>query len=259
MEDDQIMGEIVLCVPGRFGSREEVEALVPGFGFELEPGHDDRMVDAFAASAQSEADAAAFARIGDHTAVVYLLSGSVGRDEAESVAEAMLSAACALLDAGGLGVKCESSGTAHTEGAFRALAAEVEAARDALAQDDLDEDATLTLRHKLVSALYDAYVERPIADDHDVYTCGMHLLGAPDVVIAASAIASEDDPGCVDASDLDAFALYVLAEPLARAEVTFRTTEDAPAYAVSPEPCTRYPDGDEFMNPLGYLRLTKLH
>ncbi|MGP4023899.1 hypothetical protein [Actinomadura sp. 3N407] len=102
-------------------------------------------------------------------------------------------------------------------------------------------------------------MKRPIYDGEVLYSCGMHLLGAPEVEIEVDEEQLTED-GVPDlVAHLDALAIYLLTDPRAQ-EIEdgagFRMTEDAPRHVLRTGPCTRYDEDDLFFNPYGHIRLT---
>src|SRR6185369_17605643 len=95
----------------------------------------------------------------------------------------------------------------------------------------------------------------PIGSETDFYSCGMHLLGAPDLIVAQSTIAAVGEA----AELFRTFALYLLAEcPVGKfvSGHTFSIAKDAPRYRVVWEPCANYPQDSYFFNPFGRWRFT---
>ena len=237
----------VLCVLGEWKSLDGVEHTVTqvgGTGFALDREysqleHDPRMPRAFAASADrvapsmNESDLQALER---HRAVAYVLSPPVAAERAQAISQRTLAVAAALLEAGALAVKGESSGIAHGAARWRELAAR------STSSDKLEQ----------ASALHRAWVRRPLGDDGLLYTCGMHLLGARDIEVRESEEV-HDDIGW-----LDLLALYLLAELPERGireGEGFRQAEGGERRILHGVPCTRYPSDDFFFNPYGYWRL----
>lgn len=225
----------------------EMERVAGGFGgfvldreySETEP--DPRMPGAFEASGAAVSfEDADWDAVEDHDTVGYLLSAPMMRELAADTSRRLLDATAALLRAGATAVKSESSGLTH--GRARWL--------------DLAERASGAADEELAAALVSAWVKRPIRDGDLLYSCGMHLLGAPEVEIEDG-----DDLAPGDArTHLDALALYLLTDP--RAEeiedgAGFRLTEDAPRWILR----TGDYDPDDFddldFNPYGYVRLTR--
>jgi hypothetical protein len=104
--------------------------------------------------------------------------------------------------------------------------------------------------------LYQAWVKRPISSGPLLYSCGMHLLAAPDVEVDRGE--REDDlDNWVEL--IDGLGLYLLTERRAleiRDGEGFRLAEDAPRWILRQRLCYRYEEDDFFFNPYGYWRLT---
>lgn len=194
----------------------------------------DRVVSSF-----EEEDEAAIAR---HRAVAYVLSPPMDPNGAQEISARMLRVIGALLDGGGAtAAKGESSGIAHGRKRWLAMA------KRAASSDVLERAAALT----------DAWVRRPL-DDEDrgvLYSCGMHLLGEPDVEM----------PRLIEPMEavrwIDALTIYLTAEKPRgglRDGETFRPTEDDARRVLRARPCERYEDDDFFHNPNGYWNLGEL-
>ncbi|TDD72464.1 hypothetical protein E1293_32795 [Actinomadura darangshiensis] len=246
----EVIPRHVLCVLSSDPGLAEIERIAAGFGgfvldreySEAEP--DPRMPGAFEASmAAASFDEEDWAAVESHHTVAYLLSMPMMRELAADTSRRLLAATAALLRAGAGAVKNESSGITHGRDRWLALAD--------LAADAKDEE--------LASALVAAWVKRPIYDGHVLYSCGMHLLGAPEVEIEVEEAQLTDD-GLPDlVAQLDTLATYLLTDPRA-SEIEdgagFRMTEDAPRRLLRTGPCDRYDEDDFFFNPYGYVRLT---
>jgi hypothetical protein len=240
MGEGQAYPEAVICIPGEWKSRQELVERVAGESggylflgmllMEMETRHtfelqfedaDPRMPSAFNAAGPHWRESEEMARIAGHSSVVYLIGHGGSRTNAES----LMAAAAGLLKAGGLGVKIESTGLAHSPGAWQQL---------------------VDTRH-LFSA-YRAYVVCVTGDD-DVHSCGMHNLGLRDAIVDASV----DD----DALELiRGFTHYVYAEsPVIQDGQTFALSQDAPAYRIHEDEGVRYDEGSLFNNPYGSWRL----
>ncbi|KLD76633.1 hypothetical protein FZ025_16165 [Xanthomonas hyacinthi] len=233
---------IVLCIPGPWQDRSQfLAAIVRGSGgylfagrilrhvqtgdaFELqyEP-RDPRMAAAFAAAGPHWRGSAEMARIDAHASVAYLIGVGGSRVRAE----AMMAAAAALLEAGGLGVKVESSGVAHSAAAWRQLCAE-----------------------RSQCSAHRAYVLN--VTGAQVHSCGMHHFGMKDAIVAVQAAS---DPVAL----LHSFTWYLFTEASAMREGhTFSVAPQAPRYRLDAEPGTQFQPGDLFANPYGLWRLTPL-
>ena len=233
----------VLCIPGPWLSRSElVEKIVRGGSGYLFAGQvlmhvqtrstcslefhaaDPRMGAAFRAAGPHWADTADMQRVDSHASVVYLVA-----DGGTAIqAEALMQAAAALLDAGGLGVKVESSGVAHAPTTWRELCA----------------DLHLFSAHRA----YVLYITGP-----KVYSCGMHNLGLCDAIV-------DNDGDTAEAVELlRVFTRYLFTEsPTIRAGQTFSTAADAPAYRLLDDAGPGYEADSLFANPFGYWRLLRV-
>ncbi|GAA4495427.1 hypothetical protein GCM10023191_036110 [Actinoallomurus oryzae] len=241
----------VLCVLGSGLDLSEMERIAAGFGgFVLdreysEAAPDPRMPEAFeacmAAASFDEADRAA---VESHDTVGYLLSAPMMREPAADTSRRLLAATAALLRSGATAVKNESSGLTHGRNRWASLA---DRAADAEGEE-------------LAIALVDAWVKRPIYDGDVLYSCGMHLLGAPEVEIEAAEDQLTEDELPRLLMHLDTLAIYLLTDPRAdeiEDGAGFRMTEDSPRWSLRTGTCDRYDEDDLFFNPYGYVRLTR--
>ena len=245
--DDQTMmsSRHVLCVLGTGLDLGAVEtaAAREGFGLDWEYSvaqPDPRMSAAFeACAAQVSFTPADWDAVESHDTVAYVLSPPVLPDVAFTIARRTLVLAAELLRFGATAVKNESSGLTHGRERWLDLAAGI--------YDGTPEESVIPL--------YRALVKRPISDGLLHYSCGMHLLGAPDIEVDLA-----HDPGPAGIAGLiDALALYLLTE--CRAEEIedgegFRSAPGEPRWILGHRPCDRYDEDDIFFNPHGYLRMT---
>lgn len=247
MDDQQeaVLPLHVLCVLGSGMDLDKVEMAVSAIGgpfFSLDRDesaseHDPRMPDAFEACLAgltfTDSD---WNAVTEHDSVAYVLAKG-GQDDQAYISERMLAVTSELFERwGATAIKSESSGLAHSRDTWLALADAADAPH----------------------ALRQAWVKRPILDDDLLYTCGMHLLGAPDVELQAEGLHDMNRQGeWVEL--IDGLTGYLHTEARA-AEIRdgegFRLAEDAPRWLLSQQPCDRYPDDDIFFNPYGYWRLT---
>jgi len=232
--------EVVLCIPGPWPSsgelREELLACAPGYtldgtvlrdsetGFTCELAlqrADPDLADDFAKAGPHWARTEAMADIDDHTTVAYLIAPGGSRE----AADAMMRAGAALIDAGGLGVKVDSTGIAHAPAYWIDMC------------DQLDQ---VTAHRALV-----VYVAGT-----DVYSCGMHNFGLPE------AITSADDK--TEAADMLRFFTRYLLEnaPKLADGHTFSVSEGKQVYRVEQASAIDYGPGSLFNNPYGAWRLS---
>jgi hypothetical protein len=181
------------------------------------------MLQAFSAVGQHWADTDDMQKIAGHTLVTYL----IGSGGSHSRAVGLMLAAAGLVKAGGLGVKLDSSGIAHSPQAWLTLTAE---------------------RHLFTAhAAFVAYVA-----GREIYSCGMQCFGLRDAVIAEG---EADDP----VELLRVFTGYLFTEkPSVRSGQTFSVDDGEPVYRVTAEDCTQYEAGELFNNPYGMWRLSRI-
>jgi len=234
----------VLCVLGTGLDLDEVADVAGKEGFELdweysEAESDARMREAFeACAARASFTADDWAAVEAHDTVAYLLSPPVLPDVAFTVGRRTLILAADLLRSGATAVKNESNGLTHGRDRWLDLAAAV--------YDGNPEESS--------APLYRALVKRPISSGPLLFSCGMHLLGAPDIELEWP---GEPDSGEV-AGLIDALAIYLLTQRRAE-EIEdgegFRAAPDALRWILRHHPCERYEEDDIFFNPHGYWRL----
>jgi Domain of unknown function (DUF4261) len=231
--------KLVLCIPGPWKTRGElVRSIVQSssgylfagqilmrtdtkFSCELEFSEADaRMSRAFAAAGPHWRNSPEMAAISSHGSVVYLVGAGGSTDRARE----MMLAARALLLCGGLGVKVESAGVAHSPSAWLDLTREI-SPRD-------------------VHAALVVYVT-----GSDVYSCGMHNVGLRDAITNAS-----DSTEAVEL--VRVFTRYLYEEsPTILDGQTFSVSADAPVYRIHDDPGETYEPDSLFANPYGFWRL----
>ncbi|AMV24971.1 hypothetical protein VT84_11270 [Gemmata sp. SH-PL17] len=235
--------KILLCLVGGADFPAKARPILDELGLQYEfTPRDERMAKAFESSSFRVAPTlqpADFARIAEHESVLYVFSKNFPAREAPNVSQKLLQVGARLLDAGGFAMKSESSGIAHSSARWQVLAKQAN---------------NETGRAEFWAGLFDAFVFYPIQSDGDFYSCGMHLLGQPDL-IAATDLAPVK--GAVEL--FRAFAMYLLVEcpdgEFASGH-TFGASNNASRYRVVWEPCTGYEEDDFFFNPFGRWRFT---
>ena len=235
--------ELVLCVPGPWRDREELTQClansetdyelaagvlrdtVGGFACDLVlEGADPDLPAAFAKAGPHWAASSAMAAVADHDCIAYL----VGKGGSLEAAEAMMRAAAALVEAGGLGVKVDSTGIAHGPAYWFELC------------DKLEQ---LAAHRALV-----VYV----MGKEDVFSCGMHNFGLPDAMTSAASKADATE----SADMLRTFTRYLLERaPVFEDGHTFSVREGMPVYRVRKVPARDYGPDSLFNNPYGAWRL----
>lgn len=189
---------------------------------ELEFGPADaRMVRAFHAAGPHWRGTPEMEAIAGHRAVAYL----VGPGGSREAAEGLMQAAAALLRAGGLGVKVESSGIAHPPAQWL----------------EWCDELFLFLAHRAL-VVY-------VSGDGETRSCGMHNLGLPDAVT--------EGHGQLPADLLRDFTHYLFTEaPVIRKGQTFAAAAEAPLYRLHSARGDVYEDDSLFNNPYGAWRLS---
>jgi len=235
--------QLVLCIPGPWETRSdsvtdivqrtEGQYIFAGrllmhvatqkvFEVEFEP-RDERMLRAFAAVGPHWRDSPDMQRIDSHRSVAYLL-GHGGTDQD---VQALMLAAKALLDAGGLGVKVESTGLAHSPAAWRGMCEEF-----------------------ALFSPYRAFVV-VVNGPGEAYSCGMHTFGMHDVRVMDEDKASASQTAQV-------FSRYLFTErPAVQAGQTFACAKDAPVYRIASSEGVDYEPDSLFINPYGTWRLQR--
>jgi hypothetical protein len=232
--------EVVLCIPGPWDSSSALadEIIASGTGYILEEKvlrdtetgfscelvlqrADPELAADFAKAGPHWARTEAMADIDLHRTVAYLVAPGGSRE----AADAMMRAGAAIIDAGGLGVKVDSTGIAHAPAYWIDMSEQLGA---------------LTSHRALV-----VYVA-----GSDVYSCGMHNFGLPE------AITSADNK--TEAADMLRFFTRYLLEHAPQFEDghTFSVSAGKPVYRVERTDAIDYGPGSLFNNPYGAWRLT---
>jgi hypothetical protein len=182
---------------------------------------DSHIPKAFKIAGQGKLPADVLTRLGGHTAVVYLHFPLDLPDQRERV----LKFTQLIQRLGGLAVKLESAGIAHTWERWFAL---------------------------LSGSPFDVYCAAVvlIGDEDYYYSCGMHHFGVPDCEVPRSIPVAE-------AADLmNRFNFWQIVEhPKLSTGHTFSVTATAPHFRLSLQRDFRHPDDELFHNPHGLWRL----
>ncbi|HST58771.1 MAG TPA: DUF4261 domain-containing protein [Longimicrobium sp.] len=237
------MSQLVVGVPGPWESRTALmEALIGAKGgaylfagqifMEVETKrsceiglyeHDDQLRRAFEFAGGGALPGPLLNAIGAHRITVYLIFNEPGYESARDAVRFVN----ALLEAGGIAVKVESAGAAHTAERWRELGA---------SEDAFD---TYTLFVQLVGG------------DDRFFSCGMHNFALPDAAVP-STLGPQDG-----ANLLNAFNFYRLMEqPELKDGETFSVDADAPRFRLKSEPYEAGYEPDEpLYNPHGLWSL----
>jgi hypothetical protein len=235
---------IIIGVPGAWATQKDVVTSIArhsgGFifaglvimdtttrqGFKLEIyERDPKLHEAFRIAGGGRISDAEIGAIEKHVHTLYCSSSSISLDAARQ----MLNFGVGLLNAGGLAVKVESSGVAHSPARWRKFAA----------SNDLFD-------------IYTAFVTL-IGGKDCFYSCGMHAFGLPEATV----------PRDLDAKDaaqlLNTFNHHLMADkPLLADGHTFSVAADAPRFKLRKMACDSYELEHPFHNPFGMWRLTRV-
>jgi hypothetical protein len=165
--------------------------------------------------------------IESHKHTLYLI-GSGGSIES---AKKISIVADKILGCGGLGIKIESSGVAHSRKDWH----------------ELTSDCNL-------ASLYYAYTN--IVHENNVYySCGMHNLGLADAIAKVTAAINSEN--IIRA--IESFLLYLLTEkPLIKTGDIFSEDPNSLRFIIKHKPCQLYPQNDLFHNPFGFWDLENI-
>lgn len=238
--------ETILCIPGNWADRESFitsifetninEYLAVGFilfdqknnlSYEIDLCvHDSKMRDSFKwAGLVNRIPEEFLDKINQHKFVVYLKGETGNFDKAKLLAEA----GRAVLNAGGIGIKIETTGKAFTKEHWLKLLDNFE-----------------------ISNLYEMFVIDSITnEDQQTYSCGMHNLGLKDTIVY-------DEEFQTAVNLISIFNYYqIIDKPEIKNNQTFSIDTDAPIYTITEE--TNQPNkGDKyFENKYGMWRLNK--
>ncbi|RJS67252.1 DUF4261 domain-containing protein [Priestia filamentosa] len=237
---------IILCIPGPWKDKSEiVEAIArksegyilagnhlsklvePSNFFEVEIyDYDEYLAEAFEIAGNGTFSKPQLNQIENHSLAIYLIAEGGSIDKVAKLVEA----AYALLEAGGFGVKIESSGIASTGEKWRSLCGNI--------NDEV--------------SLFNAFVT--IIEETDFYyTCGMHCFGLSDVITFKNQVSTEY------AQDLmRIFCLYNLVErPKLVDSSTFSIDEHNPSFILKHTKCRHFSESHPFHNKYGIWALVK--
>ncbi|HXO18833.1 MAG TPA: DUF4261 domain-containing protein [Thermoanaerobaculia bacterium] len=235
---------ITIGVPGSWETRGEVVAAIArhGEGFSFDGNvlvdaaaeqsyavevcdHDPRLHEAFRWAGVGQIPERDIRAIARHGHTLYCRCSDRSADSARG----MLRVGAALLEAGGLAVKVDSSGGAYSAELWREFAAS----------------------GKLVD-LYSAFVTLA-HDTASFFSCGMHNFGLPDAAVP------RDLPDDTAAQLLNVFNYYRLAErPSLKTGHTFSVEPDGKSFRISKAACSNYGPQHPFHNPFGMWKLKKV-
>jgi hypothetical protein len=233
--------QVIIGIPGKWRNRTElIQAvasksegyLMAGYilhnakkdiGFQVEVyEYDPNLKEAFSYASRDSFDGSLLDEIGQHTYTVYVIANVTDFDGLKEVVDV----GAALIKAGGLAVKVETSGIAHTKDGWDQL-----------------------VKNKEYFPIYSHFVTL-IGDEESFSSCGMKAFGFPDVVTPSSI------PPEAAADLLNNFNLYNLVEkPTFKSGETFSLGEESAIYRIQYINDFRYEEDDVFFNPFGLLDL----
>lgn len=239
---EEIQQDIILCIPGIWESQSEFITsvaeksegwLAAGFvmmktatnnnvRFEFQE-RDPNVSEAFLYAGPHWKDSLEMSLIRNHKSIVYLIcdGGSI-----ENCFAAM-EAADALLKSGGLGVKIETTGIAHSPKLWHEITTS-----------------------KPLNGLHYAFAIYLTGEQ--VYSCGMQNFGIPDAIV-------KNDPNENCTELLRIFTWYLLSEsPDIREGNTFSIAADAPVYKIFRHEGIEYGEDSLFSNHFGTWELRKI-
>lgn len=189
---------------------------------------DERMKQSFQSAGKVTGVSEVFLEeIESHKSNVYLTAVSGDLDAAERLARI---GAAVVLQAGGIGIKVETAGKAFMK------------------------DQWLELLHDFQqSNLYQMFVIDSIIDEEGtVFSCGMQNLGYKDTIVSG-----EEFQHAVDLVKLFGY-FQVIDKPVIKHNETFSPTADSEIYRITEELNPPYKDHEQFGNPFGMWRLTRI-
>lgn len=234
MKDEQT---IVIGIPGKWTNRDAIVKAIEqysggytfsgmmlihdktkeSFGLEIYE-KDPNLRQAFEYAGMGQLASDLLQQIEAHTFTLYIIGSGGSLDFAQK----MMQVTQALLKAGGLAVKIETTGKAFSPDAWTALCAVEDKAK-----------------------FYDAFVTKLRAQDDVFYTCGMHNLGLRDAIVGAVDMDTA-------VQTLDWFSLYqIIEQPQILAGEIFSANEQSPSFQILAEKDSRYPTEDGFHNKNG--------
>ena len=220
---DNCMIEIGDCGASTAGSAQSSNDDLPRQGLWHRLKRTSKLADDFELTAQDRLDVVTRQQIDRCQQIIYLISEETGYDACLQIAQL----AGILLTIGGVAIKVESTGIAHTRQKWLAKYS--------------SEDAF---------EIYSLFVQL-IEGEYYYYSCGMHNFGKADVAISLS-----EDPGLAIYA-MNVFNYYRLTEsPILQDGHTFQPDIGCPRYQIQwIEDCEETPDLSSY-NPYGRWFLT---
>jgi len=237
----------VICIPGLWKDKDEIKNTIVSSSngeymavgeillsvkrerhYKIEiRGRDERMKESFKYLGRTtRITDECLNKIESHNFVIYISGETGGLKEAENIAFA----GTAVLKAGGIAIKIETTGKAFEKNKWLNLI------------DNFEEPD-----------LYQMFVVDSITDKNgSVWTCGMHNLGLRDTIISG-----EEFQTSVDV--LSIFGYYqIFDKPILLHDQTFQADPQSLKYRITDEPDQPNKDNELFRNPYGMWRLARI-
>jgi hypothetical protein len=240
--------EIVIGIPGKWADRRELSRALllsnvknggyimlgdlianaqKNSSFEIELyGHDDDLKQAFYNAGNYRLEPALLDEIDEHTATLYIIARTTGVEVAKELIEVVSD----VLKAGGLAVKIETTGIAHSK------------------------ESWLELQGKIDDLAQVHYHFLTLTDYNEFYSSfGMKTFGYPDVIVPITL--SQEDALAL----MQSFTFYTVTnQPVLISGETYSMGIDATFYKMTIREDDRYEDGDNYNNPFGVVVLEPL-
>ena len=185
-------------------------------------GHDPDLQEAYTLAGCGKLSEADLKAIADHSNTLYVS----GLSDSPEAARRIMGFAAGLLSCGGVAVKIESTGLAHSVERWRSLT---------------EDDSLAALMHAFVTY---------VGSKGSFYSCGMHNIGLPDATLSADVMPE------TAATLLDTFLFYLASEsPELKDGDTFGIDDYSPKYILTKAECTEFPADNLFHNPNGVWQL----
>ncbi|MFT6396997.1 MAG: hypothetical protein ACJAYU_001741 [Bradymonadia bacterium] len=154
-----------------------------------------------------------------------------------------------ILDAGASGLKIDTSDLAHSLRHWRTLVEEVDVGIPSTG-------ATIADAYRFWGAAFEGLVRYPVGRSNgEAFSCGMHLLAAPDVILDVADV----DPGSTPDRVMSVLCRKFLTEggpESVRDGYTFRVDEDGLRWRAVRWKCDGYEEDEFGFNPYGRFRLS---
>ncbi|CAG7652764.1 hypothetical protein PAESOLCIP111_06622 [Paenibacillus solanacearum] len=235
--------KIIIGVPGKWKNRTDIVQAIVSYSegyifaghiikkidsdevFELDIyDHDPNLVKAFTYASQGRFPDELISEIDNHTYTLYVIGDSGSINEVRKISNVITG----LLKSGGIAVKIENSGIAHSF------------------------EDWISMNSEEISELFNSFVTFARSEEF-YYSCGMQVFGLPDATIET--IVSPEEAGYV----LSNFLYFILTEnPKLNNGETFSVSLDDTKYKLNFTDCNYFDKDELFYNPYGIWNLKKI-